>query len=128
MTQREEWNGFEGRSWKEEVNVRDFIQNNYTAYEGDSSFLAGPTKATEKLFAELQKLQKAEHNKISHGLDGKDRSGVLELDTDIVTGLTSHEAGYICPEGKELEKTITLKSEIVVPENAEELLKKYGGK
>ena len=111
MTQREEWNGFEGRSWKEEVNVRDFIQNNYTAYEGDSSFLAGPTKATEKLFAELQKLQKAEHNKVSHGLDGKDRSGVLELDTDIVTGLTSHEAGYICPEGKELEKVVGLQTD-----------------
>lgn len=111
MTQREEWNGFEGRSWKEEVNVRDFIQNNYTAYEGDSSFLAGPTKATEKLFSELQKLQKAEHNKVSHGLDGKDRSGVLELDTDIVTGLTSHEAGYICPEGKELEKVVGLQTD-----------------
>ena len=45
MVQREQWNGFKGRIWKEEVNTRDFIQNNYTPYEGDSSFLAGPTKA-----------------------------------------------------------------------------------
>ena len=56
MVQREQWNGFKGRIWKEEVNTRDFIQNNYTPYEGDSSFLAGPTKATETLWGILQGL------------------------------------------------------------------------
>ena len=59
----EAWNGFKGRVWKEEVNVRDFIQNNYTPYDGDEKFLKGPTEATNKLFNKLQELQKAEHNK-----------------------------------------------------------------
>ena len=57
MIQKDEWNGFAGRLWKEEINVRDFIQNNYTPYDGDEKFLAGPTAATKKLFDELQKLQ-----------------------------------------------------------------------
>ena len=60
MIQIDEWKGFAGRLWKEEINVRDFIQNNYTPYDGDNKFLAGPTKATQKLFDELQKLQKEE--------------------------------------------------------------------
>ncbi|WP_318676591.1 formate C-acetyltransferase [Treponema sp.] len=107
----EGWNGFEGRLWKEEVNVRDFIQKNYTPYDGDESFLAGPTAATNKLFDELQKLQKAEHDKVSVGLDGVKRTGVLDMDTDVVTGLTSHAAGYICPEGKELEKVVGLQTD-----------------
>ncbi len=111
MVQKEEWNGFKGRLWKEEVNVRDFIQNNYKPYDGDSSFLAGPTSATSKLFDEFQKLQKAEHNKKSVGLDGKERSGVLDMDTDIVTGLTAHGPGYICPEGKELEQVVGLQTD-----------------
>ena len=55
MAQFEQWSGFNGRLWKEEVNVRDFIQNNYTPYEGDESFLVGPTEATDKLWGELQK-------------------------------------------------------------------------
>ena len=95
MIQREEWNGFEGRKWREEVNVRDFVQNNYTPYDGDQSFLAGPTDATKKLFDELQKLQRAEFTKKSVGLDGKERTGVLDMDTDIVTGITAHKPGYI---------------------------------
>ena len=111
MIQKEEWNGFAGRLWKEEVNVRDFIQNNYTPYDGDNKFLAGPTSATKKLFDELQKLQKEEHNKKSIGLDGKERTGVLDMDTDIVTGLTSHKPGYICPEGKELEQVVGLQTD-----------------
>ena len=106
MIQKEEWNGFEGRLWKEEVNVRDFIQNNYTPYDGDNKFLAGPTAATKKLFDELQRLQKEEHNKVSVGKDGVKRTGVLDMDTDVVTGLTAHPAAYICPEGKELEKVV----------------------
>ena len=63
MTQFEQWNGFEGRLWKEEINVRDFIQKNYKPYDGDESFLAGPTEATNKLWGILQKLQKEERAK-----------------------------------------------------------------
>ena len=111
MAEKEAWKGFYGRRWKEEVNVRDFIQENYTNYDGDQSFLAGPTQATNKLFAELQKLQKEEHDKVSIGKDGKKRTGVLDMDTDIVTGLTSHGAGYICPEGKELEQVVGLQTD-----------------
>ena len=111
MIQKVEWNGFEGRLWKEEVNVRDFIQNNYTPYDGDEKFLAGPTAATQKLFDELQRLQKEEHNKVSVGKDGVKRTGVLDMDTNIVTSLTAHEPGYICPDGKNLEKVVGLQTD-----------------
>ena len=111
MIQKEEWNGFEGRLWKEEVNVRDFIQNNYTPYDGDEKFLAGPTAATQKLFDELQRLQKEEHDKVSVGKDGVKRTGVLDMDTNIVTSLTAHEPGYICPDGKNLEKVVGLQTD-----------------
>ena len=107
----EAWNGFKGRLWKEEVNVRDFIQNNYTPYDGDEKFLAGPTEGTNKLFAKLQELQKAEHNKKAVGLDGKERTGVLDMDTDIVTGLTAHKPGYIDPELKDLEQVVGLQTD-----------------
>ena len=60
MLQKEQWNGFEGRLWKEEINVRDFVQNNYKPYDGDESFLEGPTEATNKLWGRLQELQKEE--------------------------------------------------------------------
>ena len=72
MINFEQWEGFEGRIWKEEVNVRDFIQKNYTPYDGDESFLAGPTEATDKLWGALQKLQKAERAK----------GGVLDMETN----------------------------------------------
>ncbi|MBR5096917.1 MAG: formate C-acetyltransferase [Treponema sp.] len=111
---REEWNGFKaGRLWQDEVNVREFIQLNYTPYDGDSKFLAAPTKATKELFDELQRLQKAEYNKKSTGLDGKERSGVLDLDTDIVTGITSHKPGYIFADGskKDLEQVVGLQTD-----------------
>ena len=111
MIQKEEWNGFEGRLWKEEVNVRDFIQNNYTPYDGDEKFLAGPTAATNKLFEELQRLQKEEHNKVSVGKDGVKRTGVLDMDTNVVTGLTAHQPGYIGPDGKNLEKVVGLQTD-----------------
>ena len=89
MELREEWKGFNPAGlWTSEVNVRDFIQANYTPYDGDTKFLAGPTDAKKKLFEELMKLQKAEH----------DKNGVLDMDTKIVTGITAHEPGYICPE------------------------------
>ncbi|MBP5251991.1 MAG: formate acetyltransferase, partial [Treponema sp.] len=111
MIQKEEWNGFAGRLWKEEVNVRDFIQNNYTPYDGDEKFLAGPTEATKKLFDKLQELQKAEHNKKCVGLDGKERTGVLDLDTDIVTGITAHKPGYIDESLKDLEQVVGLQTD-----------------
>ena len=112
MALRPEWEGFNPSGlWTSEVNVRDFIQSNYTEYSGDSSFLAGPTSATNKLFDELQKLQKEEHNKKSVGLDGKERTGVLDLDTDIVSSITSHGPGYICPEGKDLEQVVGLQTD-----------------
>ena len=75
MINFEQWEGFEGRIWKEEVNVRDFIQKNYTPYDGDESFLAGPTEATDKLWGALQKLQKAERAK----------GGVLDMETEVVS-------------------------------------------
>ena len=80
MINFEQWEGFEGRIWKEEVNVRDFIQKNYTPYDGDESFLAGPTEATDKLWGALQKLQKAERAK----------GGVLDMETEVVSGLTAY--------------------------------------
>ncbi len=98
---REQWNGFQGRIWQEEVNVRDFIQNNYTMYDGDASFLAEPTEATNKLWGELQKLQKEERAK----------GGVLDMDTDIVSSLTSHGAGYISEELKDLEQVVGLQTD-----------------
>ncbi|MCQ2588017.1 MAG: formate acetyltransferase, partial [Treponema sp.] len=111
-TLRPEWEGFNPKgAWTSEVNVRDFIQANYTPYSGDESFLAGPTAATNKLFDALQKLQKEEHNKVSVGKDGKERNGVLDMDTSVVTSLTAHEAGYICPEGKELEQVVGLQTD-----------------
>ena len=101
MTPFEQWNGFEGRLWKEEINVRDFIQKNYKPYDGDESFLAGPTEATNKLWGILQKLQKEERAK----------GGVLDMDTDIVSTLTSHAPGYICEECKDLEKIVGLQTD-----------------
>ena len=101
MTQFEQWNGFEGRLWKEEINVRDFIQKNYKPYDGDESFLEGPTEATNKLWGILQKLQKEERAK----------GGVLDMDTDIVSTLTSHAPGYICEECKDLEKIVGLQTD-----------------
>ena len=80
MKEFEQWDGFEGRLWKEEVNVRDFIQNNYTQYEGDEEFLAGPTEATNRLWGKLQELQKAERAK----------NGVLDMETEVVTSLTAY--------------------------------------
>ncbi len=101
MAEQEAWRGFSGRLWKEEINVRDFIQENYTEYTGDQSFLEGPTDATNKLWGEVQKLQKAEH----------DKGGVLDMDTDIVTGLTAHGPGYISDEGKTLEQVVGLQTD-----------------
>jgi len=92
------WQGFSGRIWKEEVNVRDFIQNNYKPYDGDAEFLAGPTDATNKLWDKLQVLNK----------EARAKGGVLDMDTDIVSTITSHEAGYL---DKDLEKVVGLQTD-----------------
>ena len=101
MTDFKQWEGFEGRIWKEEVNTRDFIQKNYTPYDGDESFLAGPTDATNKLWDALQKLQKEERAK----------GGVLDMETEVVSGLTAYGPGYIDPELKDLEKVVGLQTD-----------------
>src|SRR5574344_3014094 len=101
MNNKAEWNGFKGTLWRGEINLRDFIQHNYTEYTGDEKFLAGPTDATNKLWKELQKLQKEERAK----------GGVLDMDTDVVSSLTSHEPGYICAEGKNLEQVVGLQTD-----------------
>ncbi|MDO5397937.1 MAG: formate C-acetyltransferase [bacterium] len=92
------WQGFKGRLWKDEINVRDFIQNNYTAYEGNEDFLAGPTDATNKLWDELQELFK----------EARAKNGVLDMDTNIVSTITSHAPGYL---DKELEKIVGLQTD-----------------
>ena len=97
----EAWEGFEGRIWKEEINTRDFIQKNYRPYDGDASFLAGPTEATNKLWGKVQELQKEERAK----------GGVLDMETKIVSGLTSYGAGYIADELKDLEQVVGLQTD-----------------
>ena len=101
MKEFTQWEGFEGSIWKEEVNTRDFIQKNYRPYDGDSSFLAGPTEATNTLWGVLQGLQKEERAK----------GGVLDMDTHIVSTLTSHNPGYISEETKDLEKVVGLQTD-----------------
>ncbi|MFR7820139.1 formate C-acetyltransferase [Candidatus Pseudoruminococcus sp.] len=101
MKEFTQWEGFEGSIWKEEVNTRDFIQKNYRPYDGDSSFLAGPTEATNTLWGILQGLQKEERAK----------GGVLDMDTHIVSTLTSHKPGYISEETKDLEKVVGLQTD-----------------
>ena len=96
-----EWNGFFGNAWKDEINVRDFIQKNYTEYTGDESFLEGPTEATKKLWGRLQELQKQERAK----------GGVLDMETEIVSGLTAYGPGYIDESMKDLEQVIGLQTD-----------------
>ena len=101
MINFEEWEGFEGRIWKEEVNVRDFIQKNYTPYDGDESFLADPTEATNQLWGTLQKLQKEERAK----------GGVLDMETEVVSSLTAYGPGYIDESLKDLEQIVGLQTD-----------------
>ena len=89
---------FVGGKWQSEINVRDFIQKNYTPYDGDSSFLAGPTEATTKLWEECCELFKKE----------RENGGVLDMDTKIVSTITSHGAGYI---DKSLEKIVGVQTD-----------------
>ena len=97
----EQWNGFSGRLWKEGVDVRDFIQNNYTPYDGDDSFLEGPTEATDRLWGRLQELQKEERAK----------GGVLDMETDIVTSITAYGPAYIDESLKDLEQVVGLQTD-----------------
>ena len=94
----EQWNGFKGKVWKEEVNVRDFIQENYTLYEGDDRFLAGPTEATKALWAQVMDLNKQE----------REAGGVLDMDTKVVSTITSHGPGYL---NKDLETVVGFQTE-----------------
>ena len=98
---RKEWRGFKGTKWTEEVNLRDFIQNNYTAYEGDESFLAAPTDATNTLWGRLQELQKEERAK----------GGVLDMETEIVSSMTAYGPAYIDESKKDLEKVVGLQTD-----------------
>lgn len=98
---RQEWRNFRGTKWLDEVDVRDFIQNNYTAYDGDESFLAGPTEATDKLWGHLQTLQKQE----------RAQGGVLDMEADVVSSITSYGAAYMMDGGKDLEKVVGLQTD-----------------
>lgn len=97
----EQWTEFKGNKWQEEVNVRDFIQNNYEPYDGDEAFLADPTEATNTLWDALQKLQKEERAK----------SGVLDMETEVVSSLTSYGPGYIDENLKDLEQIVGLQTD-----------------
>ena len=101
MTDFEQWKGFEPGKWCDDIDTRDFIQKNYTPYDGDESFLAGPTDATNKLWGKLQELQKQERAK----------GGVLDMDTHIVTGINAHKPGYIDESMKDLEKIVGLQTD-----------------
>lgn len=88
-----EWDGFVTGKWSSGVNVRDFIQKNYTPYDGDEEFLVGPTEATKKLWDQVMELSKKE----------REAGGVLDMDTKVVSTITSHKAGYL---NKELEQIV----------------------
>ncbi|WXR61662.1 formate C-acetyltransferase [Peptostreptococcaceae bacterium AGR-M142] len=93
----QEWNGFENGNWAKEVDVRDFIQKNYIPYDGDSSFLADKTDSTNTLWNDVLELMKEEREK-----------GILDSDTDVISTITSHKAGYI---NKDLEKIVGLQTD-----------------
>ena len=99
MMEFNEWNGFEKGEWKRQIDVRNFIQKNYTPYEGNSSFLTGTTEKTQKLWNKVLELYKKEHD--SEG-------GVLDIDTETISTIASHDAGYI---DKELEEIVGLQTD-----------------
>ena len=98
---KQEWRNFKGGHWVDDINVRDFIQNNYTQYDGDESFLADATEATNTLWDKVQALQKEERAK----------GGVLECETEIVSSLTAYGPGYIDKATKNLEKIVGLQTD-----------------
>ena len=101
MAHFEQWAGFKGKEWVNSVDVRSFIQENYTPYEGDESFLEGPTEATDTLWGKLQELQKEERAK----------GGVLDMETEVVTGITAYGPGYIDESLKDLEQIVGLQTD-----------------
>lgn len=101
MATNEAWRGFKGTHWTEDVNVREFIQKNYTPYDGDEAFLVGPTEATDKLWARVQEYQKEERAK----------GGVLDMETEVVSSITAYPPAYIDPALKDLEKVVGLQTD-----------------
>lgn len=101
MKFKNEWRGFKGNHWTDDVDVRAFIQDNYTAYDGNADFLAEPTEATNKLWGILQGLQKEERAK----------GGVLDMETKIVSSVTAYDAAYISEDCKDLEKVVGLQTD-----------------
>src|SRR5699024_9298032 len=95
----DEWKDFKGGEWRHEINVRNFIQKNYTPYEGKADFLAGPTERTKKLWDTILDLYKKEK---------ESKGGVLEVDADTVSTISSHPAGYI---NKDLEQIVGLQTD-----------------
>ena len=85
---RTEWNTFNGGVWEREINVRDFIQKNYTPYDGGGDFLEGPTQATKELWEQVLELSEKE----------RQAGGVLDMDTKIISTITSHGPGYLDKE------------------------------
>lgn len=107
---REEWNGFTGGAWEKEINVRDFIQKNYTPYEGDDAFLAEATEDTKELWKQVLALSREE----------REKGGVLDMDTKIISTITSHGPGYI---DQEKEKIVGLQTDKPLKRS----LQPYGG-
>lgn len=101
MAQFTQWSGFKGKLWKDNVDVRKFIRDNYTPYEGDNSFLEAPTKATDQLWDKIQELAKEQRK----------MGGVLDMETEIVSSLTSYGSGYISEELKDLEQIVGLQTD-----------------
>lgn len=101
MKNYEQWNEFHGKLWRDSVDVRKFIRDNYTPYEGDESFLTEPTEATNTLWGKLQHLQREQRAK----------GGVLDMETEIVSDLTSYKVGYISEEDKDLEKVVGIQTD-----------------
>ena len=100
-TMRDEWRNFRGEKWTDDIDVRQFIQDNYTEYQGDETFLEGPTEATDTLWNKVQELQKEERSK----------GGVLECETEVVSSLTAYGPGYIGEDTKNLEKIVGLQTD-----------------
>lgn len=98
---RNEWRSFNDGKWSDEVNMREFIQKNYTGYDGDESFLANATEATDKLWGKLKELQKEERAK----------GGVLDMETEVVSSMTAYGAAYIDENLKNLEKVVGLQTD-----------------
>lgn len=98
---KQEWRSFKGSHWTDDVNVRDFIQYNYTQYDGDQGFLEEPTDATHKLWSKVQALQKEE----------REKGGVLDMETKVVSGVTAYGPAYIDSGNKDLEKVVGLQTD-----------------